>query len=255
LTNPAVKEFEIPEEIKKLGFTRVCIIGKTLIIYPTNSNPILSPFYSSEPLKTTKAVEKTLADRSIDKNTTKRFVTFLSEALLHSAEAEYEKENAETAQKQKEKRYILDEIKRLKDSVGEISPEKWKDGLIDRYHNLHKVVENNIPEIWPGLEFELSILKILNIEGCTLPFIGILLGKPSSGKTLVIHVLRKWPLVYYTDNFTARAFVSHSTAVASKEELIQVDMLPKMKNKLFLTPELSPTFTAKDEDLNNFWGL
>src|SRR5205823_3097988 len=157
--------------------------------------------------------------------------TFLSEALLHSAEAEYEKENAKTAQKQKEKQNILEEIKRLKDSVGEISSEKWKEGLTDRYQNLRKVVENSIPEIWPGSEFELSILKILNIEGCTLPFIGILLGKPSSGKTLVIHVLRKWPFSYYTDNFTAKAFVSHSTAVASKEELVQVDMLPKMKNK------------------------
>jgi hypothetical protein len=32
-------------------------------------------------------------------------------------------------------------------------------------------------------------------------------------------------------------------------------MLPKLKNKLFLTPELSPTFTAKDDDLNQLLGI
>jgi hypothetical protein len=112
-----------------------------------------------------------------------------------------------------------------------------------------------MPEIWPGLEFVLSILRILNIEGCTLPFIGIILGRPSSGKTVIIDLLRKWYCSFYTDNFTARSFVSHSTAVASKQELQEIDLLPKIKNKMFLTPELSPTFTAKDDDLTQLLGI
>jgi DNA-binding transcriptional regulator GbsR (MarR family) len=117
------------------------------------------------------------------------------------------------------------------------------------------VVDRNIPELWPGLEFELSVLRILNIAGCTLPFIGIILGRPSSTKTVTISLPRKWPCTYYSDNFTAKAFVSHSTAVGSKEELAQIDMLPKIKDKLFLTPELSPMFSAKDDDLIQILGI
>lgn len=107
----------------------------------------------------------------------------------------------------------------------------------------------------PGLEFELSMLRILSIEGCTLPFIGIILGRPSSYKTVIISLLKKWPNAFYTDNFTARSFVSHSTAVNSKEELEKIDMLPKIKNRLFLTPELSPMFTTKEEDLIQLLGI
>ena len=65
-------------------------------------------------------------------------------------------------------------------------------GLVERHDELRKVVNANIPEIWPGLEFELSSLRILNIHECNLPFIGIILGRPSSYKTIVINLLRRW---------------------------------------------------------------
>ena len=66
--------------------------------------------------------------------------------------------------------------------------------------------------------------------------------------------MSKWYCAYYTDDFTAKSFVSHSTS-ASKEELAEIDMLPRLKNRLFLTPELAPTFTVKDEDLNKTLGI
>ncbi len=112
----------------------------------------------------------------------------------------------------------------------------------------------NLPNLWPPLEFALSIKMILNIKDCTLPFAGIILGPPSSLKTAVIELFRKWPQTYYTDNFSAKAFVSHSSAV-SKEELEKIDMLPRIKNKFFLTPELAPTFAAKDDDLLQVLGI
>ena len=67
-------------------------------------------------------------------------------------------------------------------------------------------------------------------------------------KTLGIEMFRGWRQTYYKDNFSARSFVSHSTAV-TKEQLEEIDMLPKIKGKLLLTPELAPMFAAKDEDL------
>ena len=46
--------------------------------------------------------------------------------------------------------------------------------------------------------------------------------------------------------------VSHSTAV-KKEELAKIDILPKIKDRFLLTPELSPTFAKKDDDLIEIW--
>ena len=81
-----------------------------------------------------------------------------------------------------------------------------------------------------------------------------MLGSPSSLKTVGIELFRKSRQTYYTDNFSAKSFVSHSTAV-TKEQLEEIDMLPKIRNKLFLTPELAPTFAAKDEDLIQILGI
>jgi hypothetical protein len=126
--------------------------------------------------------------------------------------------------------------------------------LIEKYENLRNVVIANLPNLWDSLDFELSIQKILNIKNCTLPFGGIVLGKPSSLKTVGIGMFRKWRQSFYTDNFSARAFVSHSTAV-KRDQLQEIDLLPKIRNKLFLTPELSPTFTKKDDDLIEILGI
>ena len=132
--------------------------------------------------------------------------------------------------------------------------EQWQTKLFEKYTNLKDVANDNLSGLWDSLEFELSIMKILNIRDCTLPFAGILLGAPSSLKTVVIEALREWINVFYTDSFSAKAFVSHGTAV-KKEVLEQIDLLPKIKNKLFLTPELSPTFSKKDDDLVEILGI
>ena len=136
----------------------------------------------------------------------------------------------------------------------EISYDDWQHALIEKYQKLYDIVKENLPNLWDSLDFELSIQKILNIKDCTLPFAGILLGRPSSMKTVGIGMFRKWKHSFYTDNFSAKAFVSHSTAV-KKQELEQIDLLPKIRNKLFLTPELSPTFTKKDDDLIEILGI
>ena len=133
------------------------------------------------------------------------------------------------------------------------SSEDWYSQLVSKYENLRDVCNDNLPGLWDSLEFELSIQKILNIADCTLPFAGIVLGRPSSLKTVGIELFRKWHHVFYTDSFSAKSMVSHSTAV-KKEELAKIDMLPKIKNKYLLTPELSPTFAKKDDDLIEILG-
>ncbi|MGI8832369.1 MAG: bifunctional DNA primase/polymerase, partial [Nitrososphaeraceae archaeon] len=140
------------------------------------------------------------------------------------------------------------------DNEPEISQEEWRSTLVVRYWNLYHIIKDRMPILWDSLEFELSVLRILNISKCTLPFAGIVLGSPSSSKTLGMEMLRNRPNVKYSDNFSAKSFVSHSANV-KKEGLKDIDLLPKIKNKALLTPELSPTFTKKDDDLQEVLGI
>jgi hypothetical protein len=135
-----------------------------------------------------------------------------------------------------------------------VSFEEWQATLSQKYKTLYDTVQKNLPHLWPSLEFDLSIKNILHIKDCTLPFGGVVLGKPSSLKTVGIQMFRKSRHTFYTDSFTARSFVSHSSGL-SEELLQQIDLLPKIRNKCFLTPELAPTFSAKDDDLIQFIGI
>ncbi|MFL6359725.1 MAG: hypothetical protein ACJ72V_10350 [Nitrososphaeraceae archaeon] len=131
--------------------------------------------------------------------------------------------------------------------------EEWQSKLVQKYHRLYDIVQKNLPNLWHSLEFDLSIKNILHIKDCTLPFAGIVLGKPSSLKTVGIEMFRKSRHTFYTDKFSSKSFVSHSTGVP-KDQLIEIDLLPKIKNKCFLTPELAPIIAARDEDLIEILG-
>ena len=48
--------------------------------------------------------------------------------------------------------------------------------------------------------------------------------------------------------------MSHNTAV-SKEDLCEIDMLPKIRFKLLLTPELTPLFSASEDELMENLGI
>jgi DNA-binding transcriptional ArsR family regulator len=123
-----------------------------------------------------------------------------------------------------------------------------------KYNRLKEVVLKNFPTLWFTLEFALSVKTIMNVKGINLPFIGILLGPPSSMKTFVVELFRKYDkFTLYTDEFSPRALVSHNSGLKEKD-LRKIDLLPRIRNKLFLTPELSPMFSAKDDDLLSIIG-
>ena len=135
-----------------------------------------------------------------------------------------------------------------------LSIEEWQQRLIERYSHLKQTVNRLIPELWGPLEFALSVKCILNIKDLTLPFAGVILGPPSSFKTATIELFRKYPNTFYTDSFSAKSFVSHNTSVP-KEKLAEIDLIPKINGKLFLSPELSPTFSKREEELNELLGI
>ena len=243
------------DNLKNLGFSKASIIDKNIFIkFGDGRSPILSKFKGEDLVGTLKGLEKKLIDKGISVEAVKQLSTFLAEKLIRKVEEIEAQKEAESSSTNTDIQKILEEIAKDKSAIGQISAEEWRSGVLEKYQNLQKTVEKNLPNIWPALEFALSIKTILNIQDCTLPFAGILLGPPSSLKTVCIELFRKWPQTYYTDNFSAKSFVSHSTAV-TKEELAEIDTLPKIKNKLFLTPELAPTFAAKEDDLIQVLGI
>ncbi len=159
------------------------------------------------------------------------------------------------------KKYGIDTDKYDRETRDEIdefvkteSDKEWSyEELKIKYENLKEVTLKNLPELWPALQFTLTVKTILNIKGLDLPFIGIVLGPPSSMKSVAVDLFKGYKHTYYTDDFSPRAFVSHISGKTEKE-LRKVDLLPKMRNKHFLTPELSPMFSVKEDDLHHVIG-
>src|SRR6185295_7832288 len=76
---------------------------------------------------------------------------------------------------------------------------------------------------------------------------------PSAGKTTVVSMfegatVNGQELCYRSDKFTTAAFVSQSAKVPG-QDLKKVDLLPRIKHKVLLTPELSTIFRGKQDEL------
>lgn len=179
-------------------------------------------------------------------------------ARFRKAEKEFKKDE-QKYRKQEEKNKAAEKereeyarIKALSETIGTF--EAWQKGMEIRYETLRKTILNLLPDVWPSLEFELSVRNIMHIQGNTLPFGGVLLGRPSSSKTVGIELFRKLRNTFYTDDFTPKSFLSHSNTV-TKEDLTDIDMLPKIENKFFLTPELAPIFSTNEDELRKTMGV
>jgi len=135
-------------------------------------------------------------------------------------------------------------IKEIKFDFEAIEPEI----NIKTLEQLKQIITKYFPDSWFEFKACLSTyctLSLKNLNGCpTL----ILVGMPASEKTTVESFLYGHNLSYISDEFSPRSFVSHSVAV-KKEELENIDLLPKIKNKALITPELAPLFEAPREKL------
>jgi hypothetical protein len=144
------------------------------------------------------------------------------------------------------------------EKLTDINPEEWKKELLVKYQKLQQETIRNsvqpLPQLSLPLEFALSIKNILNIADCTLPFAGILLAVPSSLKTVAIELFIPYWHSKYKDDFSAKAFVSHYAGL-TEEQLKNNDLLPQIRYKFFLTPELAPLFTGNEDDLKKVFGI
>ena len=132
--------------------------------------------------------------------------------------------------------------------------ERWQVAVENAYHNLHKIIDDNIPQAWPAIEFVLSVKAILHIKEITLPYIGIILGPPAGVKTVPLELLNGRPYTFFTDKFNPRAMVSHVILPKGMEEGEQ-HMLNKMKNTIVLASELASLFSGREEEVREIISL
>jgi hypothetical protein len=122
--------------------------------------------------------------------------------------------------------------------------------VVDEYVKVKETVVKNFGErVWFITDVCLSVIATLLLEDITNPTGLNLIDSPSTEKTTIL----SWfydieGITYKTDNFTPASFVSHSSN-AKKEDLPKIDLLPRIKHKCIIVPELAPIFQKRKEDL------
>lgn len=135
-------------------------------------------------------------------------------------------------------------IVKIEKGFKEVGFEEWQE-----------IIKNNFPDLLFSAETSLSIISQILIKEITNPFALVLVDVPSSGKTICINFFDRIPeLTYATDKFTPASFVSNASNV-SKEKLKDIDLLPKLKYKMFLIRDLATIFSKRDDDLSECLGI
>ncbi len=116
------------------------------------------------------------------------------------------------------------------------------------------VIQTNFPDLLFPSEIGVSIMSQILIKDVTNPFALVFVDVPSSGKTICINFFSEIEgLTYATDKFSPASFVSNAANV-SKKKLKEVDMLPRIRYKMFLLRDLATMFSKRDDDLAELMG-
>lgn len=123
------------------------------------------------------------------------------------------------------------------------------------YEEWRAVIQDNFPDLLFSAEICLSIISQILITDITNPFALVLVDVPSAGKTITLNFFAEIDqLTYATDKFTPASFVSNAANV-KKEKLVEVDLLPRIKNKTLIVRDLATIFSKRDDDLNELLGI
>jgi len=117
------------------------------------------------------------------------------------------------------------------------------------------VIAANFPSLVKPAEVCLSVIAQLLLNDVSNPFALALVDVPSSGKTITLNFFGGEPeLTYTSDNFSPASFVSHASNV-KREDLDDVDLLPRIRYRTLIVRELGPVFGANDDDLRKQLGI
>jgi hypothetical protein len=128
----------------------------------------------------------------------------------------------------------------------------------DALTELQQIVTNTYSEeLWRATKAALAVIASLSLKGRSHPLALIFEGASGKGKSTVINMCNAdreatKRYVHRIDKFTPASFISQAANV-SKELLAQIDLLPKLKDKVLLTKELAPLFRGRDDALREIF--
>lgn len=118
-----------------------------------------------------------------------------------------------------------------------------------------ETVRERFPDCAFPAEVAMSVMAQILIKDVTNPFALVLVDVPSSGKTITINFFDTLEgLVYASDKFTPASFVSNASNVKRKD-LDQIDLLPRLRYRMFLVRDLATLFSKRDDDLQECLGI
>ena len=117
--------------------------------------------------------------------------------------------------------------------------------------HLIELVERYFPGKSQYLMAMLATYCTLGIKDISQPIPPFIVGRPSSRKSTLCEIMSVLKDdVIWVDDFTSKAFVSAAPGVADGE---RTDLLPMLKNRLLITPELGTLF--KNKNLKEIMGI
>jgi DNA-binding transcriptional ArsR family regulator len=257
-------EFEVSEKLKACGIKRIAQIGKSTLRAEYHDIPIVIKFDFDDFTASMKRFRKE-AEKYITSNGAAA-EKIVDDLVLHVTKvtSDYYENNGSTSGGESGSQGAAgvedvgagNTVLRMarRPNKATCSMEDWSKDVSKKHNDLKTIAENRLPGLWLPLEFAISVRSILHVKNIDLPFIAVILGPPSSNKSLAVDMFEGARYIFATDDFSAKSFVSHNSGV-SNEELAKIDLLPKIVNKMFLVPELSPLFTTKDDELANVFGI
>ncbi len=114
-------------------------------------------------------------------------------------------------------------------------------------------------EVWKAVKAGLAVVCSLAVKGRPMPLTLIYEGPSGTGKSTCINMLTPdrdatRGVLYRLDSFTPKAFVTHAANVPA-DQLKEIDLLPKLKNKVMLTKELAPMFRGNETELRERFAM
>ena len=135
-------------------------------------------------------------------------------------------------------------VKKVEQPIKRVTLAEWQAAIREQF-----------PDLAFAAEVGASIIAQILIKDITNPFALVLVGPPSSGKTITVNFFQDAAgLSYPTDRFTPASFVSNAMNV-SKEKLTKIDLLPRIQYTMFLWRDLSTLFSKRDDDLQECLGI
>src|SRR5260370_16961959 len=94
-------------------------------------------------------------------------------------------------------------------SILYLRADQYEEKLREELRKLEDIVNKNFDCKFRILKTCLAVKAQMLIEGISLPFFLILVGRASGSKTTILGIVEVLPRTFKTYNFTAKSFVSH----------------------------------------------